>query len=140
MMVLAFWTDSTRVASFMFANDVSGRNFSRMIDGVHGGHHEISHHKNDKDTIEEYKKINRWHVQQFARMVEKMRSMKEGERTLLDNSMVLFGSSMSDGNKHDPANLPLVLAGRCATFTCPCSTASACKSPDSATAPGSWRG
>jgi hypothetical protein len=112
MMVLAFWTDSTRVASFMFANDVSGRNFSRMIDGVHGGHHEISHHKNDKDTIEEYKKINRWHVQQFARMVEKMRSMKEGERTLLDNSMVLFGSSMSDGNKHDPANLPLVLAGR----------------------------
>jgi hypothetical protein len=112
LMVLAFWTDSTRVASFMFANDVSGRNFSRMIPGVSGGHHQISHHKKDKDTIEQYKKINRWHVEQFARMLQKMSSIKEGERTLLDNSMLLFGSSMSDGNKHDPANLPLVLAGR----------------------------
>ncbi len=112
MMILAFWTDSTRVASFMFANDVSARNFSQIVDGVHGAHHEISHHKNDADKIEQYRLINRWHVQQFARMLERMRSIREGEGTLLDHSMVLFGSSMSDGNRHDPANLPIVLAGR----------------------------
>lgn len=112
LMVLAFWTDSTRVATFMFANDVSGRNFSQLVPGVSGGHHEMSHHGNDKDKIEQYRRINRWHVQQFARMLEKMRSIKEGEGNLLDNSMLLFGSSMSDGNRHDPANLPLVLGGR----------------------------
>ena len=59
-----------------------------------------------------YEKINRWHVEQFARMLERMREIKEGDGTLLDHSMLLFGSSMSDGNKHDPANLPLILAGR----------------------------
>ena len=112
LMVLSFWTDSTRVASFMFANDVSGRNFSHIVDGVHGGHHEISHHENDPKKIEQYKLINRWHVEQFAKVLEKMRSIKEGEGTLLDHSMVLFGSSFSDGNRHDPANLPLILAGR----------------------------
>ncbi len=112
MLVLAFWTDSTRIASFMFANDVSGRNFTSLIEGVKGGHHHLSHHQNDPEKIEQYKKINRWHVQQFARVIDKMRSIKEGDKTLLDNSMILFGSSMSDGNRHDPANLPLLLAGR----------------------------
>ncbi len=112
MLVLAFWTDSTRIASFMFANDVSGRNFTGIVDGVHGGHHHISHHENDAAKIEQYRLINRWHVQQFAHVLEKMRNIKEGEKTLLDNSMILFGSSMSDGNRHDPANLPLILAGR----------------------------
>ena len=112
LMVLAFWTDSTRIGTFMFANDVSGRNFAPLIPGVTGGHHETSHHKNDPAKIEEYNKIIRWHVEQYARMLEKMRSIKEGDKTLLDNSMVLFGSSMSDGNRHDPANLPLLLGGR----------------------------
>ena len=111
--MLAFWTDSTRIGTFMFANDVSGRNFAALIPGVSGGHHEISHHQNDGRTrSSEYKKINRWHVEQFAWLMDKMRSIKEGDGTLLDNSMVLFGSSMSDGNRHDPANLPILLGGR----------------------------
>ena len=79
MLVLAFWTDSTRIASFMFANDVSGRNFTGIVDGVHGGHHHISHHENDAAKIEQYRLINRWHVQQFAQVLEKLRAIKEGE-------------------------------------------------------------
>jgi hypothetical protein len=113
LMVLAFWTDATRVSTFMFANDVSPRNFTGVIDGVKGGHHQLSHHQNDADKIEQYRKINRWHVQQLAYVMEKMTSIQEADgRTLLDNSMLLFGSSMSDGNRHDPANLPILLAGK----------------------------
>lgn len=111
LMILAFQTDSTRVGTFMFANDVSGRNFS-FVDGVHGAHHELSHHENKGDKIEQYKRINRWHTAQFAYMLEKMQGIKEGESTLLDNSMILFGCGMSDGNRHDPANLPILLGGR----------------------------
>ncbi len=111
LIVLAFQTDSTRVASLMFANDVSGRNFS-FLDGVRGGHHEMSHHENKKEKIEQYQRINRWHVQQFAQMLGKLQAVKEGDGTLLDNCMILFGSSMSDGNRHDPDNLPILLGGR----------------------------
>jgi hypothetical protein len=59
-----------------------------------------------------YARINRWHVEQFAYMLDKMRAIKEGDATLLDNSMLLFGSCMRDGNQHNPRNLPLVLAGK----------------------------
>ncbi len=111
LMVLAFWSDSTRVSTFMFGNAVSGRNFS-FLDGVKGSHHEISHHQDDATKLEEYKLINIWHLQQYAYMLEKMKSIKEGEGNLLDNSMVLFGAGMRDGNAHNPHNLPLVLAGK----------------------------
>lgn len=111
LMVLAFQTDSTRVCSLMFANDVSGRNFS-FVDGVRGSHHELSHHENKQEKIEQYQRINRWHVEQFATMLRKLKSIPEGTGTLLDNCMVLFGSSMSDGNRHDPDNLPILLGGR----------------------------
>jgi uncharacterized protein DUF1552 len=111
IMVLAFWTDATRVATFMFGNEVSGKNFS-FLPGVSGGHHQISHHENDKAKLEEYQKINLWHVQQYAYMLERMRAIKEGDGTLLDNAMVMFASGMKDGNAHSPFNLPVVLAGR----------------------------
>jgi hypothetical protein len=110
LMVLAFRTDSTRVATFMFANDVSGRGFS-FLDGVQGGHHELSHHEDKQEKIQQYQRINYWHVEQFAKMLDKMKAIPEGEGTLLDNSMIMFGSSFSDGNRHDPDNLPIVLAG-----------------------------
>lgn len=110
LMVLAFWSDSTRVSSFMFANDVSGRNFS-FVDGVKGSHHEMSHHENKEDKIAQYKRISRWFVQEYAYMLEKMRGIKEGEGTLLDHSMILMGCGMSDGNRHDPNNLPILLGG-----------------------------
>ena len=111
IMVLAFWTDSTRVATFMFGNEVSGKNFS-FLPGVSGSHHEISHHSNEKAKLEEYKRINIWHMQQYAYMLERMKAIKEGDSTLLDNSMVMIGSGMKDGNSHEPHNLPIVLAGR----------------------------
>lgn len=110
LMVLAFQTDSTRVCSMMFANDVSGRNFS-FIDGVNNSHHELSHHENNEDKIRQYQLINRWHVEVFTRFIEKMDQVQEGDGTLLDHSMVMFGSSISDGNRHDPDNLPILLAG-----------------------------
>lgn len=111
MMVLAFWSDSTRVSTFMFANDVSGKNFS-FVEGVKGSHHELSHHEGNKDKLAMYAKINRWHIEQFSYMLDKMKSIKEGDSTLLDSSMVLCGSVIRDGNSHNPHNLPLVLAGR----------------------------
>ena len=112
LMVLAFWTDSTRLSTFMFANDVSPKNFAGLIPGAGGSHHEFSHHQNKAEKYEPYSKINRWHNEQLAYFLNKLGAIKEGERTLLDNSMVLFGSSMSDGNRHDPANLPIILAGK----------------------------
>lgn len=111
LMVLGFWTDSTRVSTFMFGNEVTGRNFS-FLPGVDGGHHQISHHENDKKKMEQYKQINIWHTAQYAYMLEKMKAIKEGNGTLLDNSLVLLGAGMRDGNAHSPFNLPLVLAGK----------------------------
>jgi len=108
---LAFQTDQTRVVSFMFANDVSPRNFS-FVEGVRGGHHDMSHHSKQPEKIEQYQRINRWHVGQFASLCEKLRSIPEGDGTLLDNSLVLLGSSLADGNGHEPNNLPILLGGR----------------------------
>ena len=111
IMVLAFWSDSTRISTFMFGNAVSGRNFS-FLEGVSGGHHETSHHQNGAEKLEAYRRINQWHLAQYAYMIEKMKGIREGDGTLLDNSMLLFGAGMHDGNAHDPRNLPIVLAGR----------------------------
>jgi hypothetical protein len=111
LMVLAFWSDSTRISTFMFGNAVSNKNFS-FLEGVKGAHHEMSHHENKPDKLDQYQRINTWHLAQTAYMLEKMDRIQEGESTLLDNSMVLFGAGMRDGNAHNPHNLPLVLAGR----------------------------
>ncbi len=110
LMALAFQTDSTRVLSFMFANDVSGRNFS-FLPGVPGGHHDMSHHEDKEEKAKAYAEITRWHAGQLAYLLKKLDSIREGEGTLLDNSMILFGSSISDGNSHNPNNLPIILAG-----------------------------
>ncbi len=111
IMFLAFWTDSTRISTFMFGNAVSSKNFS-FLDGVKGGHHQISHHEDKPEKLEQYALINQWHVEQLAYLLGRMESVKEGEGTLLDHSMILFASGFRDGNRHDPHNLPLVLAGR----------------------------
>jgi hypothetical protein len=111
IMALAFWTDSTRVSTFMFGNAVSGRNFG-FLDGVKGGHHEYSHHEGKAEKLEPYKRIGIWHIEQYAYLLNRLRSFKEGESNVLDNSMILFGAGMRDGNAHDPHNLPLVVAGR----------------------------
>jgi hypothetical protein len=110
MIALAFQSDTTRICTFMFGNAVSGADF-RFLEGVSMSHHDTSHHANDPDKLRQYHLINRWHIAQYAYLMGKLRDMKEGERTVLDNSMVLFCSALSDGNKHDPHRLPLVLGG-----------------------------
>jgi hypothetical protein len=111
MILLAFWTDTTRNITFMFANDVSPRNFS-FLEGVRENHHSSSHHANQEAKINSYKIITRWHVEQFTYLLSRLRSVQEGERTLLDNCMIMCGSSLSDGNRHDPNNLPILLGGK----------------------------
>lgn len=111
MIAVAFQSDTTRVSTFMFGNAVSGINF-RFLEGVTNSHHEISHHSKEADKLHQYHLINRWHIEQYAYLLRKLRDMKEGERSVLDNSMVLFGSALSDGNSHNPHKLPLVLGGR----------------------------
>ncbi len=109
LMVLAFQTDSTRIATMMFANAGDNKNY-RMI-GVPDGHHDLSHHQNDAVKLEKIAKINRFQVQQLSYLLQKMKSIREGERTLLDNSMVVYGSGISDGNRHNHDNLPILVAG-----------------------------
>ena len=111
ILALAFWTDSTRVGTFMFGNSVSSRNFSFLEAGL-GSHHENSHHEGKVEKKNRYQRINQWHVEQTAYFLGRLKSCREGEGNVLDNSMILFGAGMSDGNAHSPHNLPLVLAGR----------------------------
>ena len=108
---LAFQSDATRVATFMFGNAVSGRNFS-FLDGVEGGHHPLSHHEDRDDKKAQYALINRWHVAEFARFLAELDGAPDGDGSLLDSSMVLFGSGLADGNRHDPNDLPILLGGR----------------------------
>ena len=111
IMALAFWSDATRVSTFMFGNSVSQRNFS-FLEGVQGNHHSISHHMNDEEKMEQYAHINLWHIEQYAYFLKKLKSIREGDKTLLDNAIILFASGLRDGNRHSPYNLPIVLAGK----------------------------
>lgn len=110
MMVLAFQADLTRVSTFMFANDGSNRPFRQI--GITDGHHDVSHHGNTAEKLEKKRKIDRWQVEQVAYVLEKMQSIKEPGGTMLDNSMVLFGAGISDGNRHNHDDLPVLLAGK----------------------------
>ena len=110
ILLLAFQMDRTRVATLMLNNDLSNMNFG-FLGGIHGGQHELSHHANNADRLDQYQRVNEYHMALLARLLEKMDATSEGERTLLDNSMVLFCSSLMDGNSHDSKELPIVLAG-----------------------------
>ena len=109
MMVLAFQTDSTRISTFLQANDGSNRSFKSV--GVSQGHHSLSHHQNDKDKIAQIEKIDLFYIQNFAEFLGKMSSIQEGDGTLLDNCAIVYGSGISDANRHRHNNLPVILAG-----------------------------
>ncbi|WP_209331904.1 DUF1552 domain-containing protein [Lunatimonas salinarum] len=111
IMALALWSDATRVLSFMYGNSVSNRNFS-FLDGVTGAHHSLSHHMNNESNLEQYDRITKWHLEQYGYFCEKLKSIKEGDRSLLDNSLVMFASGLRDGNRHSPRDLPIIVAGR----------------------------
>lgn len=110
MMLLAFQTDSTRIATFMVGTGGSNRSLPEI--GVSEGHHELSHHQNNQEMIEKIRRIDRFYVERFARFVERMAATPEGEGSLLDNCMILHGSGISDGNRHNHEDLPIVMAGR----------------------------
>jgi hypothetical protein len=109
VMTLAFQTDTTRISSFMLANAGSNRSYPMI--GVKGGHHGLSHHKEDKKVMADIAKIDTYLVTQFAYFLERLKSVKEGEGTLLDNSLILYGSAIADANRHSHHDLPIVLAG-----------------------------
>ena len=110
MIVLAFQADLTRIATFMFANEGSTKPYP-FID-VPEGHHDLSHHGNDPAKHAKIKKINTFHVDQFAYVVGRLKAIKEGDGTLLDRSMLVYGSGIGDGNRHNHDDLPVLLAGR----------------------------
>jgi hypothetical protein len=110
MLLLAFQTDSTRVATFLLAHDGSNRSFAEI--GVSEGHHDLSHHFNNEEKIQKIADIDLWYVQQFATFLKKMEATKDVDgKSLLHNSMILYGSGNADGNRHTHSNLPLILAG-----------------------------
>jgi hypothetical protein len=110
VMALAFQTDTTRVSTFMLANAGSNRSYPMI--GVKGGHHSLSHHRNNKKTMDDIAKIDQFLVTQFAYFLDKLKAVKEGQGTLLDNSLVLYGSAIADANRHSHHDLPIVLAGQ----------------------------
>ncbi len=109
IMALAFQTNTTQIATFMLANAGSNRSYPMV--GVTDGHHNLSHHGRDKEKMEKIAKIDKFFASEFAYFLGKLKSIKEGGGTLLDNSMILYGSAISDGNRHNHHDLPIVMAG-----------------------------
>ena len=110
LMALAFQTDSTRIASMIMARELSGLSYPNI--GVHEGHHSVSHHRNDPDLIDKKSRIDTYHVKLFAEFVEKLQATPDGDGSLLDNSLILYGGGMGDGNLHRHSNLPCLLLGK----------------------------
>ena len=100
LLVLAFRADLTRIATFVFANDGSNRSYAAI--GVPEGHHDLSHHGHDPSKLAKIRAINRFHVEQFAYLVERLKAVPEGDGTLLDHGLVTFGSGISDGKRPQP--------------------------------------
>jgi hypothetical protein len=110
MLVLAFQTDSTRLATVLLAHDGSNRSFDQI--GITEGHHDLTHHQNRKEWIDKVADIDLWYVQQLAKFLDKLNQVKDVDgRSLLYNSMIVYGSGNADGNRHTHINLPVVLAG-----------------------------
>ena len=110
MMVLAMQTDSTRILTFMFANAGSNRSYPEV--GVNAGHHQQSHHGKSPSKQADVAKINGYHIDRLNYFLHRMKSVSEGDGTLLDHSMVVYGSGISDGDRHNHDDLPILLAGR----------------------------
>jgi len=110
MLLLAVQTDSTRVATVLLAGEGSNRTFNEI--GISEGHHNLTHHFNNTDMITKVKEIDLWYAKQFAAFLEKMEQTKDVDgRSLLHNSMIMYGSGNADGNRHTHTNLPILLAG-----------------------------
>ena len=110
LMTLAFQTDTTRVITMLLGLEQSPRNYPEI--GITEGHHGLTHHQGDKEKIEKVTQINEFHIKQFTYLLDKLKNTRDGDGSLLDNSMIVYGSALADGNAHQHNNLPTVLAGR----------------------------
>jgi hypothetical protein len=110
LMAVAFQTDSTRVVSYCVAPEGSNRPFTKL--GIAEGHHFLTHHGGNQEKILKVAKIERWYMERFARFLTTLEGMKEADGTsVLDNSMIVYGCAIGDGNRHNHDELPVVLAG-----------------------------
>jgi hypothetical protein len=110
LLALAFQADLTRVATLVFANEASNRSYQSI--GIPDGHHDLSHHRGLKTKQEKLRVINRFHVGVLAHLAAKLKAVREGDGTLLDRSMIVYGSGNSDGNAHNHDDLPVLVLGR----------------------------
>ena len=110
LLALAFQTDMTRVITLLMGIEQSPRNYPEI--GITEGHHGLTHHQGDKEKIEKVAQINEFHIKQFTYLLDKLKATPDGDGTLLDHSMIVYGSALADGNAHQHNNLPTVLAGR----------------------------
>ena len=109
LQVLAYQADITRVFSMLMAREGSPRTYPQI--GVPEQHHPVSHHRNDPALIAKKQKIDTYHVQLLGYFLEKMQATPDGDGSLLDHSMILYGGGMGDGNLHEHTNLPTLVAG-----------------------------
>jgi len=110
MMTIAFQADLTRVVTFLVTHEGTSRAYREI--GISDGHHPLTHHRNQADLIEKVSQINDYHIKQFAQWIGKMKAIKEGDRSLLDNCMIVYGAGLSDGNRHLHEDLPTMIVGR----------------------------
>lgn len=110
LMTLAFQADLTRISTFMICREGSTRTYREI--GVSDAHHPLTHHRGNPEWIEKVTKINCFHLEQFAYFINKLKSTPDGDGTLLDRMMVVYGSGLSDGNQHTHNDLPAIVAGR----------------------------
>jgi hypothetical protein len=109
LQVLAFQSDLTRVTTFMLAREISGRTYPEI--GVFEAHHPTSHHQNDRNKLTSLTKINTFHTTLFAYFLDRLRATRDGEGSLFDQTVLLYGGGMSDSDAHSPNNLPILVAG-----------------------------
>ncbi|HMF76095.1 MAG TPA: DUF1552 domain-containing protein [Bryobacteraceae bacterium] len=114
LMAIALQTDVTRISTMMMGREGSNRGYREI--GVPDGHHGLSHHRNDPALMDKVAQINRYHMEQFAYFLNKLKSMPDGDGTLLDHTMIVYGSGISDGNRHNHDDLPVLLAGGSRVF------------------------
>ena len=110
MLTVAFQSNLTRVATFLVTREGTSRAYREI--GIPDGHHPLTHHRGQEELMEKVAQINTYHVAQFAKWVGKLKNIQEGDSTLLDNSMIVYGAGLADGNKHSHEDLPTVMAGR----------------------------
>ncbi|MEE8117111.1 MAG: DUF1552 domain-containing protein [Gemmatimonadales bacterium] len=109
LLALAYQTDLTRVSTFMLAKEVSGRAYPEI--GVSDSHHPLSHHQDEAGKLERLHKVNEYHFQQFAHLVAKLAATPEGDGTVLDHTVLLYGTGISDSNTHFHDDLPVAIVG-----------------------------